>query len=92
VGQKDEQLFKSFAKMAGRRLDQFNAQGLANTAWALAVATVAQKDEQLFKSLAKMAERRLDQFNAQDLAKTAWAFATAGQQEEQLFKAFRKAL
>ena len=48
--------------MAERRLDQFNAQGLANTAWAF--ATVGQKDELLFKSLAKMAERRLDHFKA----------------------------
>ena len=57
--------------MAGLHLDEFNAQGLANTAWAF--ATVGQKDEQLFKSLAKMAERRLDEFNAQGLANTAWA-------------------
>ena len=35
VGQQDEQLFKVLAKMAERRLDQFNAQNLANTAWAL---------------------------------------------------------
>ena len=57
------------AKMAERRLDEFNAQGLTNTAWAF--ATVGQKDEQLFKVLARMAERRLDEFNAQDLANTA---------------------
>ena len=62
--------------MAEQRLDQFNAQGLANTAWAF--ATVGQKDEQLFKALAKMAEQRLDEFNAQGLANTAWAFATVG--------------
>ena len=59
--------------MAERRLDQFKAQGLANTAWAF--ATVGQKDDQLFKALARMAERRLDQFNGQELANTAWAFA-----------------
>ena len=35
VGQKDEQFFKSLAKMAERRLDHFKAQDLANTAWAL---------------------------------------------------------
>ena len=58
--------------MAERRLDQFNAQDLANMAWAF--ATVGQQDEQLFKVLAKMAEQRLDQFNVQDLANTAWAF------------------
>ena len=50
------------AKMAARRLDQFKAQNLANTAWAF--ATVGQQEEQLFKSVAKMAARRLDQFNA----------------------------
>ena len=61
--------------MAERRLDQFNAQNLANTAWALATV-VGQQHEQLFKASAKMAERRLDEFNAQNLANTAWAFAT----------------
>ena len=71
MGQQDERLFKALAKMAERRLDQFNAQELANTAWAF--ATVGQKDELLFNALARMAERRLDQFNAQDLANTAWA-------------------
>ena len=54
--QQDEQLFKQLAKMAERRLDQSNAQNLANTAWALAVATVVQQDEQLSKALARMAE------------------------------------
>ena len=56
MGQQDEQLFKAVAKMAERRLDQFKAQGLANKAWALAVATVGQQDEQLFKALVKMVE------------------------------------
>ena len=84
------ELFAAIAKEAERRLDQFNAQQLANTAWAF--ATVGQKDEQLFKALAKMAERRLDEFNAQGLANTAWAFATVGQKDEQLFNTFRKAL
>ena len=36
VGQQDEQLFTAFAKVAERRLDQFNAQNLANKAWAFA--------------------------------------------------------
>ena len=76
MSQKDEQLFNALARMAEQRLDQFNAQELANTAWAF--ATVGQKDELLFNAVARMAERRLDQFNAQDLANTAWAFATVG--------------
>ena len=55
--------------MAERRLDQFNAQGLANTAWAF--ATVGQKDDQLFKALARMAKRHLDKFNAREFANMA---------------------
>ena len=39
-----------------------------------------------------MAEQRLGEFDAQDFANTAWAFAKVGQQDEQLCKAFRKAL
>ena len=54
---------------AERLLDQFNAQGLANMAWAF--ATVGQEDEQLFKALAKMTERCLDEFSALGLANTA---------------------
>ena len=78
------ELFAAIAKEAKQRLDQFNVQGLANTAWAF--ATVGQKDDQLFKALARMAERRLDQFNGQNFANTAWALATVGQQDDQLFK------
>ena len=55
--------------MAERRLDEFNAQDLANTAWAF--ATVGQKDDQLFKALARMAERHLDKFRQQQIANTA---------------------
>ena len=73
MGQQDEQLFKALAKMAERRLDQFNAQNLANTAWAF--ARVGQQDEQLFKAFSRMAERRMDRFSAQILANTAWALA-----------------
>ena len=54
MGQQDEQLSKALAKMAERRLDQFNAQELSNTAWAF--ATVGQQDEQLFQLLARMSE------------------------------------
>ena len=76
VGKFLGELFAAISKEGEWRLDEFNAQDLANTGWAF--ATVGQQDEQLFKALAKMAERRLDQFNAQELANTAWAFKKAG--------------
>ena len=55
--------------MAEQRLDEFNMQNLANTAWAF--ATLGQKDEQLFKVLARMVEGWPDKFSAQGLANTA---------------------
>ena len=59
--------------MAERRLDQLNAQGLANTAWAF--ATVGQKDEQLFKALSRAAEQRVGDFMAKQLGMTLWALS-----------------
>ena len=40
--------------------------------------------------LARLAELRLGDFNVQDLANTAWAFATASQQDAQLFAALAR--
>ena len=65
------------ARVAERRVGDFNAQNLANTAWAF--ATAGQSDAQLFMVFARMAEQRMGDFNTQGLANTAWAFATAGQ-------------
>ena len=69
VGDSLGELFAAIAQEAKQRLDEFNAQELANMAWAF--ATVGQQDEQLFESLSKMAEQHLDKFNAQGLANTA---------------------
>ena len=68
------ELFAAIAKEAKQRLDQFNVQGLANTAWAF--ATVVQEDVQLLMALARTAERRLEEFKAQGIANMAWAFAS----------------
>ena len=62
-------MFPTLAKVTELRLGNFNAQELANTAWAF--ATIGQLDKQLFTALARMAERRLGNFNAQALANTA---------------------
>eukprot|EP00747_Dinoflagellata_sp_TGD_P141064 gnl/TRDRNA2_/TRDRNA2_176082_c15_seq1.p2 gnl/TRDRNA2_/TRDRNA2_176082_c15~~gnl/TRDRNA2_/TRDRNA2_176082_c15_seq1.p2 ORF type:complete len:109 (+),score=20.58 gnl/TRDRNA2_/TRDRNA2_176082_c15_seq1:164-490(+) len=53
---------------------QFNAQGIANMAWAL--ATLAQHDKKCFGALAGSAARRVEQLTVQGLANTVWAFAT----------------
>ena len=58
-------------------MGDFNAQGLANIAWAF--ATVGKTDAPLFTALGRAAERCVGDFNVQELANTAWAFAMAGE-------------
>ena len=72
-------------------MGHFKPQELANTAWALAVATLRQKNASLFAAWAKAAERHVRHFNPQDLSSTAWAFATMGQKDASLFAALAKA-
>ena len=66
-------------------LSEFNAQELANTAWALAAVNLS--DERLFKVLAREAKRRVSVLKVQNLANTAWAFATVNLLDETLFRA-----
>ena len=50
-------------------MGDFNAKGLANTAWAF--ATAGQSDALLFMMLARAVERRVSDFNVLELANTA---------------------
>ena len=50
---RNEALFAALARVAEPRLGEFNAQELANTAWAF--ATAGQLDEALFVALARAA-------------------------------------
>ena len=69
-------LFVALAGAAERRVGEFNAQNLANTARAL--ATEGQSDAQLRTALAREAKRRMGDFKPQNLANTARALATVG--------------
>ena len=73
------------ARAAGRHIDEFEAQELANTAWAF--ATTGRSDPQLFIVFAKASEQRIGKFSAQNLANTAWALATAGELDAELMRA-----
>jgi hypothetical protein len=57
VSRRDEKLVAGLEVAAERRLSEFNGQGLANTAWAL--AKVNYRGEELFAALAILAQRRL---------------------------------
>ena len=80
----------TLARASEQRVCDFNAQSLANTAWAF--ATVGQWDEQLFMTLARASDQRVTDFDAQNLANTAWAFATADQKDASLFAALAAVL
>jgi len=71
AGQPDAQLSMSLARMAEQDLGELKAQGLASTAWALAVAKAGRLDAQLFTTLARVAERRVGDFNEQNLSNIA---------------------
>ena len=66
-------LFALLARVAQRRVGEFNAQELANTAWAF--ATADQSDAPLFALVARVAQRCVGEFNAQDLRMTSWALS-----------------
>ena len=56
-------------RAAEQRVEDFNAQSLACTAWAF--ATVGQLDAKLFTTLARALEWRVGDSNAQELANMA---------------------
>ena len=84
-----EALFVAFAVVARAsesRPGEFNAQSLANTAWAY--ATAGQLDEALVGEGGTGASWRVQCVKPRQ---HCWAFATAGQLNEALFTAFARA-
>ena len=61
-------VFTALATAAERHVDDFNAQELANTAWAF--ATASHVDAELFTALARAVQQRLGDFSTQNLANT----------------------
>ena len=71
-----ERVWEALPEAVRRRLGNFNAQALSNTAWAF--ATVGHASPDLFKAISAEAVRRgLGGFKEQALSNTAWAFAVA---------------
>ncbi|KAH8052104.1 endonuclease [Aureococcus anophagefferens] len=78
-------LFDAIAREAAGRIDDFNAQGLANLAWAY--ATAGRDAPALYGDRAASGA---DSLNPQNLGNTAWAFATAGRDAPRLFDALAR--
>jgi len=70
------------------RIEEFDAQGLANTAWAF--ATLGVRAPQLFDAITRESEQRIGSFTTQNLANTAWAFAALGVPAPRLFDAIAR--
>ncbi len=62
-------LFAALTREVEQRVGEFNAQELANTAWAFATADLS--DVLLFAMVARKAVRHVGEFNALDLTNTA---------------------
>ena len=62
---------------SGAAASEFNAQNLADTAWAHAM--VKQPYVKLFTGSARLSEQQLREFNAENFANTAWASAMVNQ-------------
>jgi very-short-patch-repair endonuclease len=67
------------------RIDHFNAQGVANTAWAFGTLNIS--DTRLFDALSHRAQEIISEFNPQCVANTAWAFGTLNISNTRLFDA-----
>ena len=73
------------ATQATELMWEFDAQCVANTAWAYASLKVNEKS--LMDAAGEYAVTRTDKFAAQGLANTVWAFATLGIRNEPLLDA-----
>ena len=67
--------FGAVASESAPRMARFNAQNMANVAWAFAAARFRGSLSDFFRLLASEAARRIGDFNAEDLATLASAFA-----------------
>ena len=77
------QLFVALGAATVCKVDDFNPQALANTAWAF--AKTGHYDKSVFDALDRAATSRIGEFRAQALANTVWAFATIGHAAPELF-------
>ena len=74
---------RALVEAAKPKLASFNAQELANTAWAL--ATLGHQDTAFMRALVEAAKPKLASFNAQALANTEWALAALNERDAQDF-------
>ncbi|XXQ37185.1 RAP domain-containing protein [Plasmodiophora brassicae] len=78
-------LLNALGKHALTIMTLFDAEDVANTAWAFAALSI--KNHDLFNALANRALSIMTEFKAHGVASTAWAFATLSIENRDLFSA-----
>lgn len=70
----DQPLMHSLAASARPRISDYDAQDLANTAWAYATRPVCHS-EPLLEAIAASSRRTITAYETQELSNTAWALS-----------------
>merc|ERR1712032_567127 len=80
-------LFHAIAAQSIATSSQWDAQALANTAWAC--SAIAMKHVPLLQSIAAASLRRITEEKSQERSNTAWAFATMELKDWPLMEAIK---
>ncbi|KAL7449821.1 hypothetical protein ACHAWC_001838 [Mediolabrus comicus] len=86
----NSELFQFIAENSMDILNEFDAQGLSNLAYAYALIEYVPKFDDgsdLFDHIAMQSIKMRAEFNAQDVSNMVWAFATVKKRHDALFKA-----
>jgi len=85
INNQDQALFDAMAQAACNQMGGFNAQDIADTAWAFAtLGHGAEQAPALFGELAAEACEQMGSFQEQRVADIAWAFTKAGHVDQAL--------
>jgi hypothetical protein len=82
-------IIDTIASLSLAHIDEFNAQNLANTAWAF--ARLGRQHNLLFTRIAEQSLAKLDTFSTQNLSNLLWAFAKLNFRSHKLFVAMKAA-
>ncbi len=81
-------VFEALCTAGVQKVQDFNAQEIANTLWAMAKTGTQTPD--VFEALCAEASRKVQDFNAQEIANTLWAMAKSGTRKPEVLEAFRR--
>ena len=81
-------VFEALCAEASRKVQDFNAQEIANTLWVMAKTGTQMPD--VFEGLCAEAIRKVQDFNAQNCANILWAMGKTGTRKLEVLEAVRR--